>query len=156
MEVRFREGRPEDVPTLLRRVAETAWHDLPAEAKAIYTREEVARHAQETATLLRRRGESRLVVAETPGGENVGHVWLGVVRDSYTGAKRGYIYDLYVEPAWRGRGVGRALLAEAERHSRELGCVELGLTVAATNVPARRLYEAAGFGVERLLMGKRL
>ncbi len=156
MEVRFREGRPEDVRALVRRAAETAWHSLPPWAQAHHTPEQVARHVQELMAALLRDGEGLLIVAEGPAGQNVGHVWLGLVRNSYTGARRGHIYDLYVAPAWRGRGLGRRLLAEAERLSREMGCVELGLTVAADNAPARRLYEVAGFRVEHLIMGKRL
>ncbi len=156
MTVRFREGRPDDIPLLLRRVAETAWNDLPAWARELYTPDEVARQVHETAELLLRGRESFLIVAESAEGENVGHIWLGEVRDSYTGARRGYVYDLYVAPDWRGRGLGRALLAEAERRCRARGLKELGLTVSVTNLPARRLYESAGFAVERLLMSKRL
>lgn len=154
--VRFREGRPDDIPVLLRRVAETAWNDLPAWARALYTPDEVARQVYETAELLLRGRENVLIVAESPEGENIGHIWLGEVRDTYTGARRGYIYDLFVAPTWRGKGLGRALLSEAERRCRERGLKELGLTVSVTNKAARRLYESAGFTVERLLMSKRL
>lgn len=55
------------------------------------------------------------------------------------------IHDLAVLPGHRGRGTGRALLAAAEKHARELGCCKLTLEVQEDNAPARRLYEHWGF-----------
>lgn len=55
------------------------------------------------------------------------------------------IHDLAVLPAFRGRGVGRALLAEAERRALEAGCCKLTLEVQEDNLPARTLYERFGF-----------
>ena len=37
-----------------------------------------------------------------------------------------YIEDLYIEPAWRGKGIGRALLSYVARLSKERGCGRLG------------------------------
>lgn len=56
------------------------------------------------------------------------------------------VHDLAVLPAWRGRGVGRALLTEAERRARARGCCKMTLEVQDGNVTARRLYERFGFG----------
>ena len=55
------------------------------------------------------------------------------------------IHDLAVVPAWRGKGVGRALLAAAEERARERGCCKLTLEVQDDNAPARILYERFGF-----------
>jgi len=55
------------------------------------------------------------------------------------------IHDLAVVPAWRGKGVGRALLAAAEKRARERGCCKLTLEVQDDNTPARILYERFGF-----------
>ena len=55
------------------------------------------------------------------------------------------VHDLAVLPGHRGRGIGRALLAAAEAHARELGCCKLTLEVQDDNAPARRLYEHFGF-----------
>jgi len=55
------------------------------------------------------------------------------------------IHDLAVVPEWRGRGVGRALLAAAERRARADGCCKLTLEVLETNARARGLYERFGF-----------
>jgi ribosomal protein S18 acetylase RimI-like enzyme len=55
------------------------------------------------------------------------------------------IHDLAVLPEHRGKGVGRALLAAAEKHARSIGCCRLTLEVQDDNAPARGLYERFGF-----------
>jgi len=56
-----------------------------------------------------------------------------------------HLYQMWVDPAARGKGVGRALLAEAIAWARSKGAdhVRLGVTVAES--PAMRLYESHGF-----------
>lgn len=55
------------------------------------------------------------------------------------------IHDLAVLSAWRGRGVGRALLTAAEARARRRGCCKLTLEVQDDNRRARGLYERFGF-----------
>jgi ribosomal protein S18 acetylase RimI-like enzyme len=55
------------------------------------------------------------------------------------------IHDLAVIPAHRGKGVGRALLSEAESRARDRGCCKLTLEVQDANVRARALYVSFGF-----------
>lgn len=56
-----------------------------------------------------------------------------------------YLWDLYVEPAYRGRGLGTALLwrARVDGVVAETGTVEA--LVAADNEPSRRAFRSAGF-----------
>lgn len=54
------------------------------------------------------------------------------------------LHDLAVIPEYRGRGVGRRLLAAVEDKARELGCCKVTLEVLENN-PARQIYEAAGY-----------
>lgn len=59
---------------------------------------------------------------------------------------RGGIYQMYVTPGQRGRGVGRLLLEYAVEYARSLpGLEEVNLAVTVGNDPARRLYERFGF-----------
>lgn len=55
------------------------------------------------------------------------------------------IYTFAVSPRWRGKGVGRAMLAYAARCAEEEGARALRLDVYEKNLPAIRLYESAGF-----------
>ncbi|MDJ0789691.1 MAG: N-acetyltransferase [Myxococcota bacterium] len=56
------------------------------------------------------------------------------------------IHDLAVLPDRRGRGIGAALIAEAERRARERDGCRLTLEVLESNTGAQRLYRASGFG----------
>lgn len=56
------------------------------------------------------------------------------------------IHDIAVHPAHRNRGVGRALLAAAEREARGRGCCKITLEVRTDNALAQHLYRSAGFG----------
>jgi len=61
---------------------------------------------------------------------------------------------MWVEPAWRRRGVGRALLGEVFRWARERGMSRLALWAPAHNPAALTLYGQAGFrenGIRRPL-----
>ena len=55
------------------------------------------------------------------------------------------IHDVVVRADRRGRGIGQALLAWAEREARRLGCCKLTLEVLSNNRRAMASYRAAGF-----------
>jgi ribosomal protein S18 acetylase RimI-like enzyme len=56
-----------------------------------------------------------------------------------------YIDALAVDPGWRRRGVGRRLLADAEREAARAGLRGVALDTGLANAPARALYETYGF-----------
>lgn len=58
---------------------------------------------------------------------------------------KGTVVGVYVEPAARGSGLSRGLLAFLITEARASGLLLLQLAVSAGNVPARRLYAAHGF-----------
>ena len=62
--------------------------------------------------------------------------------------ERGHIDMLFVHPGFQRRGVGRALLGEAERRARHAHETKL---TADVSVSARPLFEACGFAVAREL-----
>jgi GNAT superfamily N-acetyltransferase len=53
--------------------------------------------------------------------------------------------ELWVRPAARGAGLGRALLEAAMEHARERGATRIELNTTTADVAARALYESAGF-----------
>lgn len=64
--------------------------------------------------------------------------------------------ELTVDPVWRGRGLGRRLLRQAERRATECGAPELRIGVFGGNERARRWYAAEGYGELIVVVGKRL
>ena len=60
-------------------------------------------------------------------------------------AKRGlYLEDLFVLPAWRGRGAGRALLTHLARLAVERDCGRFEWSVLDWNAPAIEFYKKLG------------
>lgn len=81
--------------------------------------------------------------------QTVGFTAFGPSRDADAkDGKTGEIYAAYVTPhVWR-QGVGRRLLAEAERVLRADGFTDATLWVLDTNLRARAFYEAAGWAAD--------
>lgn len=100
--------------------------------------------------------EHAALIAEE-NGQRVGFLLLLYdVPDEVTLTQQAFVVYTAVEPHARGRGVGRALLAAAEAHAREMGRAYMSLMVTEDNAPARRLYERAGFLTERRMLTKPL
>jgi len=55
-----------------------------------------------------------------------------------------YLEDLYVLPALRGKGIGKALLKELARLAVERGCARLEWSVLDWNSPAIEFYKSLG------------
>ena len=69
---------------------------------------------------------------------------VGSVMAGYDG-HRGWLYYLAAAASHRGRGVGRALVAEAERLLEATGCPKVQLMVRPDNTGARGFYDALGY-----------
>ena len=82
-------------------------------------------------------------IAELEGGPAGFALWF-YNYSTFRGRHGLYLEDLYVRPAHRGRGVGRALLRHLARRcvAEQLGRFEW--SVLDWNQPSRRFYEALG------------
>ena len=88
-------------------------------------------------------GHSAALVAEVDG-EPIG---LALYFHNFSTflARRGiYLEDLYVKPAFRKHGVGRALLRRLASIAVERGCGRFEWAVLDWNVDAMRFYESLG------------
>jgi ribosomal protein S18 acetylase RimI-like enzyme len=90
------------------------------------------------------RGESMVLVAPAPGPLQA-FVQLYPTFCSVSAAPLLVLYDLFVIPAARGRGLARALLRAAQALGEDSGAARLELATAHTNLPAQRLYESLGW-----------
>ncbi len=91
------------------------------------------------------RNESVLIIAEDETGEIVGFTQLYPAFCSVLADRTFVLYDLFVTPAARGTGAGRALMEAAEAHGRKAGAARLELSTAHTNVIGQSLYESCGW-----------
>ncbi len=68
-----------------------------------------------------------------------------------------WLTDFYLEPDFRGRGLGRIILGMIEDVGREMGALAIELLVEHDNFEAQKLYKKAGFKpFERFPMAKAL
>ena len=88
------------------------------------------------------------VLVAVVDGEIAGYVRVAPATPLAATSHVRQIRGITVEPALRGRGIGRALVDAAIAEARRRGARRLTLRVFAPNEPARRLYESAGFVVE--------
>ncbi len=86
-------------------------------------------------------GEAVILLANEADG-----ISLWRLRTSpWTGRPEAYLQELYVVPARRGHGIGRALLEATMAAAREAGATGIDLNTGETDTEARGLYESAGF-----------
>ena len=72
-------------------------------------------------------------------------VWF-YTYGTFAGRPNLYVEDVFVEPAARGRGIGRACFRHMAREAARAGCLRMEWSVLNWNAPARRFY--AGLGAE--------
>jgi len=87
-------------------------------------------------------GESTFLLV---GGGPEGFAQLRFRPSLITGAPDAYLEELYVAPALRGKGLGRALLEAAMEEARRRGAGRIDLGTSEDDTAARSLYESAGF-----------
>jgi ribosomal protein S18 acetylase RimI-like enzyme len=76
------------------------------------------------------------------------------VAETTDSNRAGYISDICVVPAFRGRRVAAQLLKEIERHLANFGITRLRINTLAANESARASYEHAGFGPYEIVYEK--
>ncbi len=80
------------------------------------------------------------------GGEGPDGIAVMRLRTAiWTGGPEAHLQELYVAPAQRGQGIGRALLEAAMAAAREAGATGIDLNTGETDTAARTLYESSGF-----------
>jgi GNAT superfamily N-acetyltransferase len=100
--------------------------------------------------LLAARPDAVILVAEM-AGRTVGMCTVQLTASTARGGLSAGLEDVVVDQAWRGRGIGRALLAAAEAWARNRGALRLALLADETNLPALDFYDRLGFARTRLV-----
>jgi GNAT superfamily N-acetyltransferase len=133
---RIREARPTDVPLLLALFAELAEYEhLSDQLQA--TEERLQR------ALFGERPAAEALIAEV-GGEPAGYAIYFSTFSTFLAIEGVWLEDLFVRPAHRGSGVGRALLARVAAVVRERGGERLEWSALDWNELALGFYRRLG------------
>jgi GNAT superfamily N-acetyltransferase len=136
-DTRLRPATPADVPALVGLIRELAVYEK-LEHLVQATPERLAPH------LFGPRPVAEAVVAEAADGAVVGFALFFTNFSTFLAQPGLYLEDLYVQPAWRGRGIGKALLRHLGALAVERGCGRFEWSVLDWNAPAIGFYEALG------------
>ena len=120
-------------------------HDFDAKRFIAPTRQTPAGYASFLSSQLER-PDVALLVAEEEGAV-VGYAYATIEGFDYMSLRgpAGVLQDIVVDPASRGRGVGRLLLAAVLDFLRSHDAPRVVLSTAEQNEPAQRLFASMGF-----------
>lgn len=90
-------------------------------------------------------GDESVVYLAELNAMAVGFVQLYPSFWSVAACRSWILNDLFVSPAHRGTGAGKALMNRARSHALETGAGGLSLATQRTNLAAQRLYESLGW-----------
>jgi putative acetyltransferase len=140
-----RPARPRDAASFLR-----LFRAVAAEGGFIRT-ERVTRTARDFRRRFRRSWtDERADLVAVAGNEVIGH--LSIAREEHPVTRHVATFGMSVASAWRGRGVGSALLEEALRWADEVGVEKVELSVYPRNEAAIALYRKFGYTEEGRLV----
>ena len=139
-DLRIEPATPDDVPDVLAFIRALAEYERMSEL--VVATEEGLRDA-----LFGPRPAAEVVFARV-GAERVGFALFFETFSTFLGRRGLYLEDLFVKPAYRGHGHGKALLAHLAQEAVRRGCGRLEWVALDWNAPAIAFYE--GLGAERL------
>ena len=132
----IRPATADDVPTILRLIRALADYER-------LSHEVVATERDLHLALFETPGGPECLIAREDG-QPVGFALYFHNFSTFLGRRGLYLEDLFVDPAQRGRGYGRALLQRLAAIAVERGCGRLEWSVLDWNQPAIGFYESVG------------
>lgn len=90
-------------------------------------------------------------ISVTENGIEVGRAYLYLMQNDLHNQPFGLMEDVYVEEAYRGKGIGSKLVNKLIETARESNCYKLIATSRTSRAKVHELYERLGFcqhGVE--------
>ena len=147
MSATIRPARREDLPALgrLGALLVKTHHDFDTKRFIAATSQTEHGYASFLATQLDE--PTVVVLVAEREGEVVGYTYAGVEGRDYMSLRgpAGMLYDIVVDPAYRGEGIGRMLLDATLAALEARGAPRAVLSTADRNEPAQRLFARAGF-----------
>lgn len=134
--VNIRSATAADIPLILQLIRELADYEKLAH-------EVVATEKQLHENLFGARPQAEVVIAEW-SGEPAGFALFFHNFSTFLGKRGLYLEDLFVRPAFRGKGIGKAQLQHLARIALERDCGRFEWAVLDWNEPARNFYVSLG------------
>ena len=112
----IREIRENDAPGLHEVLVDIGWFKTKNVEEEIYLKsvKEMIRWSVER--------DDHLILISEEGGELTGYTSVHFLPYLFMGKPEGYVGELFVKTAWRGKGFGSELLRRAINEARERGC----------------------------------
>jgi GNAT superfamily N-acetyltransferase len=132
----IRKATIDDVPLLLRLIRGLAEYEKLSD-KVTATESDLREH------LFGPDAKAEAVIARS-AGQPVGLAVYVTVYSTFSGKPGLYLEDLYVDPEYRGRGIGRRLISWVARQGAQSGCVRMNWSVLDWNEPALAFYDSLG------------
>ena len=129
-------ARPEDVPTVLRFVRDLAEYERAPHA-VVATEKDFLRHGFGATPRF------SVLLAEEDGQVAGFALWF-FTFSTWLGKPGLYLEDLFVRPALRGRGIGKAMMIELARIAVREGCGRFEWSVLDWNQPSIDFYRSLG------------
>jgi GNAT superfamily N-acetyltransferase len=130
----IRKAQPQDTPLICQLIRELAEYER-------LSHEVVVEEGRLREHLFGPRPFAQVLLAED-GGEVVGFAFYFYTYSTFLGRPGIYLEDLFVRPAHRGKGHGKALLIQLARIAVEQGCGRVEWSVLNWNEPAIRFYQS--------------
>lgn len=89
-------------------------------------------------------------------GKAAGIANLRLARQVFYPEPYAELSELFVEEAYRRRGIGRALILHAEELARQAGATEMVILTGFENFPAREFYRGLRYANDDLAVRKKL
>jgi GNAT superfamily N-acetyltransferase len=134
--ITLRDATPSDIGEILRLVKALAEYEH--EPDAVKADEPLLHEA-----LFGANANAHGLIAELDGRAVGFAVWFHNFS-TWTGKRGIYLEDLFVEPAARGKGIGKRLIVRIAQIAVELGCGRFEWAVLDWNAPAIAFYRALG------------
>lgn len=99
--------------------------------------------------------QAQIFVARDETARVIGMVSAQLVISTAIGAPSAWIEDMVVREEFRGRGVGKALLARATEWAKSRGAKRVQLVADADNAPALNFYKQLGWQPTHLFAWKK-
>lgn len=89
--------------------------------------------------------DTRFLWVAVCGGETVGYIRGYISKDLSLKEPVGYLQNIYIEPEYRGAGVGSEFVKLFKQYCQDNNCFRISVSFMEDNLNAERFYQSKGF-----------